>query len=94
MTTPHVPNSAPVSLIASMKLRAIADELAGQFIERQDVIDGLLIALIAKQHALLLGPPGTGKSALARATASRITGVSTGASPSKYAGVTGARMPG
>jgi MoxR-like ATPase len=37
--------------------------------ERRDVIDGALCAVLARKHVLLLGPPGTAKSALVRAIA-------------------------
>jgi MoxR-like ATPase len=41
--------------------------LASAFMERDEEIRALLVALIAGEHVLLLGPPGTGKSALANA---------------------------
>ncbi len=53
-------------------LSAIADELAGQFFERASVIRALIVALLAGQHSLLLGPPGTAKSELARELTGRI----------------------
>jgi MoxR-like ATPase len=48
-------------------LLAIRTELKSRFIERDEVVDGALIALLARQHVLLLGPPGTAKSMLAKA---------------------------
>lgn len=36
-----------------------------QFFERREVIHGLWLALIARQHVVLLGPPGAAKTALA-----------------------------
>lgn len=44
-----------------MKIMDIQKELTVQFVEREEVIEGLLIAMIARQHALLIGPPGTGE---------------------------------
>lgn len=41
--------------------------LRGAFLEREGVIDALLAAVIAGEHVVMLGPPGTGKSAIARA---------------------------
>lgn len=48
------------------RLHQLKDELCTVFLEREQVIDGLLAALLSRQHILLLGPPGTGKSALAQ----------------------------
>jgi MoxR-like ATPase len=56
------------------RLRAISDELADRFYERADVVRALIGAMLAGQHSLLLGPPGTAKSELARDLTSRITG--------------------
>jgi MoxR-like ATPase len=67
-TTPHGATTT-VS-----KLRQIAHELSSQFLEREDVIKGMLLGLIAQQHVLLVGAPGTAKSALARAMAERVQG--------------------
>src|SRR5262245_33454482 len=58
----------------AQRMAAITDELGGQFIERSDAIRPLATALLAGQHSLLLGPPGTAKSDLARALTSRIDG--------------------
>lgn len=38
-----------------------------QFVERDHIIDGLGACMLSGQHALMIGPPGTAKSALARA---------------------------
>lgn len=50
-------------------LRALREELSLCFPERQHVIDGALAAALASEHVFLLGPPGSGKSALVRALA-------------------------
>src|SRR3954453_4119837 len=39
-------------------------ELAAALIERDDEVDLVLTALVANEHALLVGPPGCGKSLL------------------------------
>lgn len=44
------------------KFAALRAEMRAVFFERNDVIDGLLTAIVAGEHALLLGPPGTAKS--------------------------------
>lgn len=60
------------SMTTSQRLQAIAGELAGEFVERADVVETLLTAMVAGQHSLMLGPPGTAKSALARAVTARV----------------------
>ena len=55
-------------------LRTIRDELRQQFLERDELIDGALIALLAAQHVLVIGPPGTAKSMLADEVCRRLTG--------------------
>ncbi len=47
------------------KLRALREELTGVFLERPEVIEGILYAIVSGKHVLLLGPPGTAKSMLA-----------------------------
>ncbi|HTP26369.1 MAG TPA: AAA family ATPase, partial [Anaeromyxobacteraceae bacterium] len=50
-------------------IQKLRTDLAIRFPERKDVIDGSLAAILASEHCLLLGPPGTAKSMLARAIA-------------------------
>ncbi|WP_399136296.1 AAA family ATPase [Streptomyces sp. NBUA17] len=57
-------------------LRAIGDELSDRFYERADVVRTLLVTLLAGQHSLVLGPPGTAKSEMARELTGRIEGAS------------------
>ncbi|EFE73718.1 AAA family ATPase [Streptomyces filamentosus] len=56
------------------RLRAVRDEVADRFYERAEVVRTLLVALLAGQHSLLLGPPGTAKSEIARELTGRIDG--------------------
>jgi len=55
-------------------MAAVAGELSDQFLERASVIRALACAVLAGQHAFILGPPGTAKSELARALTGRIEG--------------------
>lgn len=52
------------------RLRRLIERLDLSFAERRRHVRLALLALIAGQHALLLGPPGTAKSQLARALCS------------------------
>lgn len=56
------------------KFRALRGDLCDRFPEREDVIDGCLAAVLAGEHVLLVGAPGTAKSALARAIAGALGG--------------------
>jgi len=47
------------------KIRAIRDEMKETFLERADVVEGIILALISKHHVFLVGPPGTAKSMVA-----------------------------
>jgi MoxR-like ATPase len=56
------------------RIARVLAHLDGALLERGDQIRAVLLALLAGQHALLLGPPGTAKSLLARALCSAIDG--------------------
>jgi MoxR-like ATPase len=56
------------------KLAAVRDELNRQFLERAELIDGALCALLSANHVLVIGPPGTAKSMLADELCGRIGG--------------------
>jgi MoxR-like ATPase len=56
------------------KLKKLRDELKQMFLERNDLIDGALAALLSAHHLLIIGPPGTAKSMLADELCRRIDG--------------------
>lgn len=47
------------------KITEIRNYLNSKYFEREKEIDAILIALLSRQHVLLIGSPGTAKSALA-----------------------------
>ena len=55
-------------------LRSIREELQQLFLERAEVIDGALAALLGGHHILIVGPPGTAKSMLADELCRRLDG--------------------
>ncbi|MCM3716281.1 AAA family ATPase [Alkalihalobacillus oceani] len=55
------------------KIGLIKENLSKKFLEREDIIEGILISLIANTNVLLIGPPGTGKSALVNSIVKHIS---------------------
>src|SRR5713226_566420 len=60
---------APLSKIARIR-----EELNRMFLERSDLIDGAIVAMLSANHVLIIGPPGTAKSMLADELCGRIEG--------------------
>lgn len=56
------------------QLQQLRTDLNAIFPERREVIEGALCAILASEHVLLLGLPGTAKSALVRALAQAFDG--------------------
>ncbi|MEP7124766.1 MAG: AAA family ATPase [Byssovorax sp.] len=48
------------------RLKVVAGSLERQFLGKDEIIRLLMIAVVAGEHCVLLGPPGTAKSALIR----------------------------
>jgi MoxR-like ATPase len=68
---------------AAQRFVAFFRELQGVFVERDDLLTQIALALIGREHVLITGPPGTAKSQLAAAVLRRILGEKTG-EPSVY----------
>jgi MoxR-like ATPase len=56
----------PAALPNPNRLRALLDALGTGLLEREHAVHLALLAALAGEHVLLIGPPGTAKSALAR----------------------------
>jgi MoxR-like ATPase len=56
------------------KIQKLQAELNATFLERDHHIEMCLLAVLARVHVLMLGKPGTGKSALTRALAQALGG--------------------
>lgn len=73
----HAPPELPEDLDDpphTARLRALLAHLDAALLERATHVRAVLLALLAGQHALLLGPPGTAKSLLARSLCAGIDG--------------------
>jgi MoxR-like ATPase len=70
--------------IAAERFRKFFQELEGFFVEREEVIVQIALALLSREHVLLTGPPGNAKSQLATLVLRRILDEKT-QRPSLYA---------
>ena len=61
---------------AASNFRAFFGELREAFLEREWLFTQLELALLCREHVLIIGPPGTAKSAIAGATLGRIVDAS------------------
>jgi MoxR-like ATPase len=57
------------------QLTVIRDELSSEFFEQRNTITFLILALLSKEHAYMLGVPGVAKSNMIRALVSRLAGL-------------------
>jgi MoxR-like ATPase len=80
----HAPPDPVRQTAASSRFIAFFRELEGVFVEREDILRQIALALLAREHVLLTGPPGTAKSLIASSVFSRLIDESTG-KPSLYA---------
>ena len=63
---------------ASVAFRGFFTELRESFVERESLFTQLELALLCREHVLIIGPPGTAKSAIAGAVLGRIVDEKTG----------------
>ncbi|CAM3260491.1 AAA family ATPase [Filibacter tadaridae] len=56
------------------KLTEIRQALNSKFYERENEVEGILVALLSRQHMLMIGPAGTAKSALSAELAKIVRG--------------------
>jgi MoxR-like ATPase len=67
-----MPKKKKAKVDIKTKLQTLRNELKANFIERGEEIDGILIALLAQEHVLFLGPPGVAKTLLTSTIAGAI----------------------
>lgn len=73
-------NSTPELRAAASRFRAFFEELGRTFVEREDILAQIALALLGREHVLMTGPPGTAKSGIAAAVLGRIVDAQTGKS--------------
>ncbi|CUU60802.1 MoxR-like ATPase [Parafrankia irregularis] len=71
----QIQGQRPAGTAAGLRagLEAVMAEVGALFQERDTEIQMIVTGLLAGQHTLLLGPPGTGKSAIVRELTGRLT---------------------
>src|SRR6266851_8305413 len=72
--SPRSDKNQIVTDTAVSKIARIRGELNRMFLERVDLIDGAIVAMLSANHVLIIGPPGTAKSMLADELCERIEG--------------------
>lgn len=77
--------NAPASVVfdaafsrAAVAFRRFFLELREAFLERDVLFEQIELALVCREHVLIIGPPGTAKSAIAGAVLGRLTDETTG----------------
>ncbi len=69
---------------ASARFVAFFQELGRTFVEREELLTQIALALLSREHVLMTGPPGTAKSGVASAVLRRVVDETSGA-PSIFA---------
>lgn len=71
-------SSTPELRAASERFRGFFNELGRTFVERDDLLAQIALALLSREHVLMTGPPGTAKSGVAASVLGRIVDERTG----------------
>lgn len=58
--------------VGNGKFLKVEGDLSSYFVERDEIIRGMMLSLLSRNHILLLGPPGTAKSNLVSALCDNI----------------------
>jgi len=61
-------------MVKPAKFQKLQGEMEAHLFERRDELEGLMLALLARQHLLLVGPKGAAKSMMIRMLAAAIEG--------------------
>jgi hypothetical protein len=80
----HALSAATSFEVAAGRFKDFFAELGRSFVERDDLLVQVALALLSREHVLMTGPPGTAKSGVATAVLGRILDESTG-KPSLFA---------
>lgn len=64
-----MPQSREKTVVAVEQINAHLEILSRRFVARRAVLELIVLGLISREHVLLIGPPGTGKSAVVQALA-------------------------
>jgi MoxR-like ATPase len=65
---PESPPPVPIHDLSDIagRLRQVGDVLSRHFLDKQEMIRLLLVSVVAGEHMVIVGPPGTAKSAIVR----------------------------
>jgi MoxR-like ATPase len=84
MDPPLIHSPTPAHPQAAQAFRHFFQELREAYLERETLFTQIELALLCREHVLVVGPPGTAKSAIASAVLGRIVDEKTG-QPSLFA---------
>src|SRR6476660_7671580 len=66
-------NTTPSLEQATAALRAVITDASAGLIERESLVESVILAAVAGEHLLVIGPPGTAKSEAVRRVARATT---------------------